>query len=238
LKELAEKRVNLGNAGLTALWNQNPDNLEACRARDRDFLPSLQNYFEEAIEQLDPANGIEDEYKKVNNGEWGWRALRLMSRRSSHFFISGNNPIAKLPEYLETMLGKMAKEMPGINSKQEVLGSQDEEMNMDEVGDAIPEAAGGAEAGDKADSAAGVLTDAQCAELASKLAGHWRKLAPKLGLAEEKVAAMEAEVDGEEDRCALVFAAWKDQEGEGATREEINYVLEGLKLSSKIEGLF
>ena len=50
------------------------------RARDRDFLPSLQNYFEEAIEQLDPANGIEDEYKKVNNGEWGWRALRLMSR--------------------------------------------------------------------------------------------------------------------------------------------------------------
>ena len=32
LKELAEKRVNLGNAGLTALWNQNPDNLEACRS--------------------------------------------------------------------------------------------------------------------------------------------------------------------------------------------------------------
>merc|ERR550532_3908362 len=106
--------------------------------------------------------------------------------------------------------------MPGINSKQEVVGSQDEEMNMDEVGDAIPEA-GGAEASDKADSVAGVLTDAQCAELASK------------------VAAMEAEVDGEEDRCALVFAAWKDQEGEGATGEEINYVLEGLKLSSKIE---
>ena len=81
------------------------------------------------------------------------------------------------------------------------------QMNMDEVGDAIPEA-GGAEASDKADSVAGidivldvastnletwhvpalgVLTDAQCAELASKLAGYWRKLAPKLGLAEDKV---------------------------------------------------
>jgi len=237
LKELAEKRVNLGNAGLTALWNQNPDNLEACRARDRDFLPSLQNYFEEAIEQLDPVNQVEDEYKKVNNGEWGWRALRLMSRRSSHFFISGNNPIAKLPEYLETMLGKMAKEMPGINSKQDTAGSQEEEMNMDEVGDAIPETGGG-DAAEKADPNAGVLTDGQCAELASRLASHWRKLAPKLGLADEKVAAMEAEVEGEEDRCALVFAAWKDQEGEGATKEEINYVLEGLKLSSKIEGVF
>lgn len=46
----------------------------------RDFLPSLQNYFEEAIEQLAPGSGVEEEYRKVNNGEWGWRALRLMSR--------------------------------------------------------------------------------------------------------------------------------------------------------------
>ena len=51
-------------------------------------------------------------------------------RRSSHFFISGNNPIAKLPEYLETMLGKMAKEMPGINSKQDAAGSQEEEVRV------------------------------------------------------------------------------------------------------------
>ena len=31
LQEISENRVNLGNVGLTALWNQNPDNLEACR---------------------------------------------------------------------------------------------------------------------------------------------------------------------------------------------------------------
>ena len=53
-----------------------------------------------------------------------------LCRRSSHFFISGNNPIAKLPEYLETMLGKMAKEMPGINSKQDTAGSQEEEVRV------------------------------------------------------------------------------------------------------------
>ena len=56
--EVAEKKVNLGNSGLTALWNLHPDNLEACRAKDRDFLPSLENYFEEAIEQLDPRNEV------------------------------------------------------------------------------------------------------------------------------------------------------------------------------------
>ena len=48
---MAEKKINLGNSGLTSLWNYNPDNLEACRAKERDFLPSLENYFEEAIEQ-------------------------------------------------------------------------------------------------------------------------------------------------------------------------------------------
>ena len=53
--------MNLGNSGLTALWNLHPDNLEACRAKDRDFLPSLENYFEEAIEQLDPRNEVGSE---------------------------------------------------------------------------------------------------------------------------------------------------------------------------------
>ena len=108
------------------------------------------------------------------------------------------------------------------------------QMNMDEVGDAIPESAGGEAAGEELL----LVTDAHCAELAARLAAHWRRLAPKLGLAEDKVAAMEAEVEGDEDRCALVLAAWKDQEGEGATREEIQYVLGGLKLAAEAEGVF
>ena len=86
-------------------------------------------------------NEIEDTYKKVNNGEWGWRALRLMSRRSTHFFISGNNPIAKLPEYLESMLGKMAKEMPSV-------GSKDDTSELMEEGDNIGSSEENGEAGD------------------------------------------------------------------------------------------
>ena len=51
-------------------------------------------------------------YRKVNDGSFGWRALRLLARRSPHFFVHGNNPINKLPEYLETMIKKIAKEKP------------------------------------------------------------------------------------------------------------------------------
>ena len=55
----------MGNGVLTRLWNQYPDNMEACSAPERDFLPQMDDYFEEAIEQLDPNNQIEEDYKKV-----------------------------------------------------------------------------------------------------------------------------------------------------------------------------
>eukprot|EP00090_Calanus_glacialis_P013654 TRINITY_DN2230_c0_g1_i1.p1 TRINITY_DN2230_c0_g1~~TRINITY_DN2230_c0_g1_i1.p1 ORF type:complete len:654 (-),score=223.35 TRINITY_DN2230_c0_g1_i1:66-2027(-) len=227
-KEIAEKKVNLGNSGLTALWNLHPDNLEACRAKDRDFLPSLENYFEEAIEQLDPRNEIEEAYKKVNNGEWGWRALRLMSRRSSHFFISGNNPIAKLPEYLESMLGKMAKEMPGLGAKEET------EVGMSaDVGDAIAE---NGEEGEVKET--GRVTDAQLVDLSFKLADDWKKLAPKLGIADDKLTEISENDDSDGDKCLALLKAWVEVEGPGATQEEIVYILEGLKLASDIEGVF
>ena len=139
----------MGNPLLSKLWNQWPDNLEACSAPERDFLPSMEEYFGEAIgkkktclrkigvvffvklilfefisfcqyyhnyynflEELDPANQIEDSYLKVNNGPWGWRALRLLAKKSPHFFTYGNNPIGKLPDYLEQMIKKMIKDNP------------------------------------------------------------------------------------------------------------------------------
>jgi hypothetical protein len=46
----------------------------------------------------------------VNDGAWGWRALRLLSKKSPYFFTFGNNPIAKLPDYLEQMLKKMCRD--------------------------------------------------------------------------------------------------------------------------------
>ena len=53
----------MGNQVLTKLWNQYPDNMDACSAPERDFLPSMEEYFAEAIEQLNPSNQIEEEYK-------------------------------------------------------------------------------------------------------------------------------------------------------------------------------
>ena len=215
--------MNLGNPGLTSLWNLNPDNLDACRAQERDFLPSLDNYFGEAIEELDPKNQVEDTYKKINNGEWGWRALRLMSRRSTHFFISSNNPIGRLPDYLASMLGKMAKELPKDDTT--------ELMEEDNEGEAE-------ENGEEAASDNAKVTDEQAVELSSKLAEHWEKLAPKFGIADDKLAEIKAKEESEENKCLELLKQWQEMEGEGATKDEIVYILEGLKLAECIEGVF
>ena len=51
-------------------------------------------------------------YRAVNNSNYGWRALRLLARRSPHFFQPTNQQFKSLPEYLENMVIKLATELP------------------------------------------------------------------------------------------------------------------------------
>lgn len=51
-------------------------------------------------------------FRLVNNSNFGWRGLRLLACRSPHFFTHSASPIATLPEYLTTMIKKLAKELP------------------------------------------------------------------------------------------------------------------------------
>ena len=53
----------MGNDNLTELWNLCTDNMLACSAAERDFLPSMEAYFSDAIEEINPENQIEDQYK-------------------------------------------------------------------------------------------------------------------------------------------------------------------------------
>ena len=113
-------KIDLGSDELTRLWNVCPDNLEACKAENRTkFLPTLQDFFEEAIEQADPEAGIEEEYKLVNKSEFGWRALRLLSRRSFNFFTPSNQPFKPLSDYLSNAVAQVARDLPSTHSIKE-----------------------------------------------------------------------------------------------------------------------
>lgn len=48
----------------------------------------------------------------VRNPNYGWRALRLLSRRSPHFFQPTNQKFKSLADYLDSMVSKLAKELP------------------------------------------------------------------------------------------------------------------------------
>lgn len=98
------------------MWNLNADNMKACQGEDRRFIPELQEYFSEAIEQLDPENMIESEYKLINNSNWSWRALRLLSRKCPYFF-QGTNALTKpIGEYLEGIIRQISRDIDDVDS--------------------------------------------------------------------------------------------------------------------------
>merc|ERR1712129_452691 len=90
------------------LCNINHDNLEACKDPNREFLPSLKEFFDEAIEQLDPVNQVEKQYYLTNQTDWAWKALRLLAKRSAFYFMQNQN-VKTISEYLEAICNKLNK---------------------------------------------------------------------------------------------------------------------------------
>ncbi|KAK1137366.1 hypothetical protein K0M31_001878 [Melipona bicolor] len=185
-------KYHMGNPELTKLWNLCPNNLEACKSKERDFLPSLETYFEEAIMQLDPNAMVEDEYKKVNDGNFGWRALRLLARRSPHFFVHGNYPINKLPEYLETMIKKIAKDRPQTQSdiKLETEETPPPEVNDQEFNEDVLKQESDQVEVENTDTKGRKLTKVtpvMVAKLSEILKNDWKKLATKFGYTSEEI---------------------------------------------------
>ena len=106
------KIFRFAHSEINRLWNLCPDNFEAARNRERRYTPSVMTYFAEAIEQADPEQCVEEEYKHVNNEGWNWRALRLMARRSSQFFASSTVPGRKLRDYMDNIVKRAAASRP------------------------------------------------------------------------------------------------------------------------------
>ena len=94
-------KSDLGNKELSRLWNLCPNNMTACSSASRMFVPEPEKFLQEAIEQADPEARIELEYKVLNNPNFAWQCLRLLSLRSPHFFQNTTAPIRPLPEYLD-----------------------------------------------------------------------------------------------------------------------------------------
>ncbi|XP_067000239.1 THO complex subunit 1 isoform X2 [Anabrus simplex] len=242
----AHNRFNMGNVELTKLWNLCPDNLEACKSKERDFLPSLEAYFEEAIEQTDPNAMVEEEYKRVNDGNFGWRALRLLARRSPHFFTHSNNPINKLPEYLETMIKKIAKDRPSLQNSEEMkIEVLEAEMQTTKDEEEEDELLKGEERDERsvqeyeeetghAPEKTTSLTNDQLVAVSVLVAENWKKLAAKLGFQPDEVDYFETERTTDTERAQMMLKIWADDD-EDANPANLAYILEGLSFFEAAE---
>ncbi|XP_027587031.1 THO complex subunit 1 isoform X1 [Pipra filicauda] len=224
----SNKKILMGNEELTRLWNLCPDNMEACKSESREYMPTLEEFFEEAIEQADPENMVENKYKAVNNSNYGWRALRLLARRSPHFFQPTNQQFKSLPEYLENMVIKLAKELPPPSEEIKTGEDEDEEDNdaLLKENNESPEVQR-----DKA------MTGEQIELFANRLGEQWKALAPYLEMKDSDIRQIELDSEDVKMRAKQLLVAWQDQEGAHATPDNLITALTKAGLSDLAESL-
>lgn len=224
-----DRKIFMGNDELTRLWNLNSDNMEACKSDSREFMPSLDEFFAEAIEQADPANMVEEEYKVVRNPNYGWRALRLLSRRSPHFFQPTNQKFKSLADYLDSMVSKLAKELPkDIPSEEIKTGEEDDDDNGDNLLK---------DSNDSPSIQSKMVTNQQMDDIAAKLGAQWKTLASHLEMKAAELREIETDSEDVDMQAKLLLVAWQDREGTQATVESLVTALNAAGFSQIADSL-
>lgn len=210
-----------------------PDNLNACKSEDRNFLPSLDSYFEIPKEKNDPA--------------YEWRALRLLARQSPHFFNLTNGTAYKISEYIENVKKKLQKEKADAK-----IDANAAAVNLvkEEAVEAIEEAPELTELMQTENDNEGIdplvvkddinthktstATTENIEDISKKIGSDWKKLARKLGYKPDEVEFFESANENEASQCKAMLSNWFDDDDD-ASLDNLAYILEGLELVSASE---
>lgn len=163
----------MGNTELTRLWNLCPDNLQACRGDDRNFLPPIDSYLENPPDKSDTS--------------YEWRALRLLARQSPLFFALTPAP-SKVSEYLDTVRKKLNEAKSKSKPETENKTDQDNDLMMDKEDGLVEEDTELMKTDQlinddtNVHNKAVVATDEQMKELCVIINNDWERLATKLGI--------------------------------------------------------
>lgn len=211
-------QFSLGNKQLTHLWNQCPDNWEACSSQKRVFTPSVEDFFDEVLHAT-PMNkaatiNCDDHFK--------WRALRLLSQKSNHFFTPSNQMVKPLSGYFESVLDKLSKDLL-VEAKRETPGrdvpmmsdaediSDDEllrdKVNQEDQEETAPHLSEG-------ESVDGDETDIKLVieQLAHKISNRWKQLACTLKFTLDEIEYFESESVDASAAAIRMLQCWTEQE--------------------------
>ena len=79
------KRVVMGSAELTRLWNLTANNMDGCKGVP-PAVPGMEDFFENARMELNPAEDCDEEYWSTKKPAFGWRALRVLANQQLKHF--------------------------------------------------------------------------------------------------------------------------------------------------------
>lgn len=98
------KELVIGSEQLTKIWNLNQDNWNACKTKNRVFVPTVDDYFESVLTE----DGLK--YKEIYTDEplYCWRALRLLAKQSPSFFVPSTFAVKPVREYIENTIDRLA----------------------------------------------------------------------------------------------------------------------------------
>lgn len=229
---------------LTRLWNYSPDNLQACKSEERNFLPQVETYLESSRDK--------------NDTSFEWRALRLLARQSPHFFTFINSPSYKISDYLEAVRKRLAKERldaaklaaaaaNGSNSdnttnstethEQETVALQEQENDHDgqdegvlgdeeETNDLDKQ-----EEDNNSHSKLVTATKEQIENLAPLIGDDWKKLGKKLGYTADELLYFETEHSERDGGCVAMLVNWFADDDD-ASLDNLAYTMEGLEINT------
>ncbi|KAH3695458.1 THO complex subunit 1-like [Dreissena polymorpha] len=224
------KVIKMGNPELTKLWNLNPSNMEACKDQQRMFLPTLEDFFQDAIEQNDPEAQVEEEYKLTNEQTFQWKALRLLARRSPLFFTNTTTPAQELKVYLNGMLSKLAKQMPREGGEEMKTEVEEEEEEIKEAEEEMRQGTQNTEK--EVEPKEITLNKHIICSVADKVAGDWKKLATELQFPDDDVAFFESEQISPSETANKILTIWMEDNGDKATAEALRTALKEVGLAS------
>ncbi|XP_017855956.1 PREDICTED: THO complex subunit 1 [Drosophila arizonae] len=240
LREAARNgKFYLGNDNLTRLWNYSPDNLQACKSEQRNFLPQLETYLETPYDKTDPA--------------FEWRALRLLARQTPHFFTFVTQPSCKIADYLDVVRKRLAREKelakqintaaanasehnnglaassaPAEQEHDASVALQETEPEPDlEVEDPEPvvEEADEPPAHEKPL----MVTAAHIEEITPLIGEPWMKVGKKIGFSNDELLFFQMENPTPGVACMKMLTNWISDDDD-ATLENWAYMLEGLEM--------
>ncbi|KAL4236751.1 THO complex subunit 1 [Mactra antiquata] len=230
------KVIKMGHPELTRLWNLNPNNMDACKAEERMFLPTLEDFFQDAIEQNDPDAQVEEEYKLTNDQTFQWKALRLLARRSPQFFTNSTTPAQELKSYLNSMLSKLAKQMPSQQGEEMKTDVEDEEGIKETQDDEdIKQSDQGKE--EDTENKEIVLSKKVIRDISEKIGKDWKKLAVELSFEEDEISYFMSEEQPEVEKAVKILTIWIENEPEKATASALSVALKEVGLSDVADTL-